>query len=422
MRVRSWSWLLAVLALTLVACGDDDGGAGTGGAGTGGAGTGGSDADASTETDAGEITCNDVETLSDTIDEDTTVGPGCVRIDRTIVTNDATLTIAAGTRVLMASAGFLDISPYGDGSALVAVGTASAPIVFTSEAASPAAGDWQCVRITGASSASEVQYATFEYGGDPCETTGADYEGMLQLNSAARAISNNTFHHSLTHGVLIQPEGNVRAFDNNAFADNEKAGLRVAAPQLLTLGTGLTFADTDDRIEVDSTFPLSDTGTLLGQPVPFRVPGNLDINNSAEVTFAAGVTIQFTGGSLDVFTGNLLVEGTAERPVVFTSAAASPLKGDWGCVTFSSVNGTPRFDHAIFEYAGNGTGCTGANYETALNATETTVITNSTFRHIAGSAVRGYPCNVDAWCMNTFESVDVGPLACDFGEVPTACL
>jgi len=103
---------------------------------------------------------------------------------------------------------------------------------------------------------------------------------------------------------------------------------------------------------------------------------------------------------------------------VFTSSQPNPMPGDWGCITFSSVTGTPRFDHAVVEYAGNGEGCTGANYETALVVPHAAVIVNSTFRNIAGAAVTASDCNVADWCENTFESVEVGPLAC---MQPTAC-
>jgi hypothetical protein len=43
---------------------------------------------------------------------------------------------------------------------------------------------------------------------------------MLLLNTALRSVSNNTFRHSTTHGVAIQSNGTVRAFDDNTFEEN----------------------------------------------------------------------------------------------------------------------------------------------------------------------------------------------------------
>jgi hypothetical protein len=391
-------------------------GKGSGGtAGAAGSGEGG-------EAGAGVIDCTDAELLPEDISTDTTVGPGCVRIDRTFVTNGAVLTIAPGTRVEMEAAAFLSVAGSGDNAALVAVGTAADPIVFTSAALDPAPGDWQCVRIGADSSASDIRFTTFEYGGEPCAATGADYEGMLQIDASLRGVTNSTFRNSSTYGVLIQPNGGVRAFENNSFAANEDAGIHVAAPQLLALGEGLTFP-ADDRIHVDTTFGLESSGDLLGQPVPFLIPSGFSIGGMAEVTIGAGARLEFMGGSLEVFIANLLVEGTEAEPVVFTSGLSNPTAGDWGCVHFSSVTGTPRFDHAIFEYAGNGMGCTGAQHESALVVPETAVITNCAFADIAGSAIRtSGECNIADWCENTFEdTVEVGPLACDSGGVATAC-
>jgi hypothetical protein len=398
------------------------GSAGSAGNLTGGSsGTGGSGGTSGEGGAGGADDCADVEPLPATVDTDTTVGPGCVRIDRTFVTDGAVLTIEPGTTVLMAAGGFLDLGGNGDNSALVSIGTETDPITFTAEGANPAPGEWECVRVGGASSATEIRYTTFEYGGAPCSSTGADYEGALQINAAARAVSNSTFRQSLTHGVLIGADGGVREFENNGFSDNEEFSIDIAAPQLLVLGEGLEFADADDRIEVDTTFSLASTGTWLDQPVPFRVVGGLDIRGNAEVTLAAGVTLEMTGASIDVFTANLLVAGKETDPVTITSAQANPLPGDWGCIAFSSTTGNPRFEYAVIEYAGNGQGCTGANYETALRLQDSAVITNTTFRNIAGSAITASTCNSDDWCENTYESVEVGPLACGVGQMPTAC-
>ena len=360
--------------------------------------------------------CANAETLPDSITEDLSVGPGCVRIDRTTVSLGAKLTIAAGSTVQFAPAGYLDF----ESSALSAVGTAAQPIVFTSAQSAPSPGDWQCIYLEGASSDVSIEHAVFEYGGDGCDANGAGHETMLVINSAARAISNNTFRRSISHGVMLLADGNVRAFENNAFAENEDASINVAAPQVLQLGTGLTFADTDDYILVDSTFGLASSGNWLTQPVPFRLVGGFDIHDMAEVTLDAGLRLELDGNTFEVFNANMIVAGTEDAPVTFTLSFASPSAGDWGCILFSSPQGTPRFDYAVIEYAGNGQGCTGANYEGALLVPDVAIIRNTVFRNIAGFAIQAPECNIPDWCENTFESVETGPLSCNLNE-PTVC-
>jgi hypothetical protein len=194
----------------------------------------------------------------------------------------------------------------------------------------------------------------------------------------------------------------------------------VAATQVLQLGEGLSFANDDDYILVNTTFSLASSGNWRAQPVPFRLVGGFGIHDMAEVTLDAGLRLELDGNSFDVFNANLIVAGTEAAPVTFSSSFASPSAGDWGCITFSSVTGTPRFDYAVIEYAGNGQGCTGATYEGALVVPDSAIIRNSVFRDIAGFAVQAGECNPD-WCENAFESVEVGPLSCDSPATPTAC-
>jgi hypothetical protein len=303
---------------------------------------------------------------------------------------------------------------------LRAVGSAESPIVFTSAATDPLPGDWQCVRLAGDAAGSELRFVTFEYGGAPCEATSARYEGLLQVATPTAAVSDGVFRRSLTHGVLIQTEGTLDEFRDNTFTDNTAASVDVAAPQLLALGTGLAFTTPGDRIDVNTTFSLRSSGTWLAQPVPFRLADGLEIGG-ADVTIAAGARIELGSGSIVVFDSTLTAAGTEESPVTFTSARDPQAPGDWGCITFSAPSGTPSFRHAVVEYAGSGALCTGAEYETALHVPEDAVIADSTFRSIAGSAITSTECNLAQWCDNTFESVETGPLACDTGQMPTAC-
>lgn len=379
--------------------------------------------DSATTSDTAVAGCSGADLIPARVDSDLTVGPGCVRLDRTEVREGAVLTIAPGTTVAVEASGFMNVSALGSGAALVAKGTATDRILFTSVAASPSAGDWQCVRLGSASSGSELEYVTFEYGGQPCEATGADFETTLDLNAAVKSITNVTVRHSQTHGVLFQSGGAVRQFDNNTFSDNGAASILVHAKQLLALGAPNTFVDADDFIEVDTTFGLETTGTWRAQSVPFRVPAGLDFRGKATVTIEAGTRIEFLGGSMEVFDSTIAVEGTTTDPVVFTSAQASPAAGDWGCVYLNSLTGTASFANAVFEFAGNGERCSGASYTAALVAPKATIISGSTFRSIAGDAIktREADCNLD-WCDNTFESVSGEPAVCGTSSTPISCL
>lgn len=364
--------------------------------------------------------CADAETLPRNIEVDTTVGPGCVRLNRTTLGEAAVLTIAPGTTVLVEPAGFLSVGD-GDNSAVVAVGTAAQPIRFTSAAADPEPGDWQCVFIGSGSSATELDHVVFEYGGAPCAAVGSGPETVLDVHAGVRSLTNLTITDSSSHAITIYAEASVRAFQNNTFARNELASLVVHAKEIPTLEVPNTFEDADDYIDVDTTFPIDGSGDWVAQGVPFRVTGRLGLNPGAAITVGPGVRIEMSGSSIDAFDAEFNIEGTEEEPVVITSARPSPLAGDWGCLLYSNTTVTPSINHAVFEYAGNGQGCSGAAYKAALVVPETARITNTTFREIEGYAVRSSECDTTEWCTNTFEAVELGPLQCGASAVATTC-
>lgn len=225
--------------------------------------------------------------------------------------------------------------------------------------------------------------------------------------------------------MKIQNKAGVRGFQNNRFARNGKNGeasLWVAQNEIVTLGTPNSFEDTDDFIRVDTTFSAEQSGTWQAQAVPFRAAG-LRISGESQVTIAAGTRIELTGGTVEVFNANMITQGTAAAPVVFTSANAMPLKGDWGCIWYSSVEGTPSLSNTVIEYGGSGDGCSGANYKVALVVPNSAQLAGVTIRNIAGAGIRtGVACDMlTAWCAaTTFMGLDGAQFQCGNASSMTA--
>lgn len=372
--------------------------------------TSGSDSEGMTTGDACPM-------LPETVDTDLVVGPGCVRLYRTDITEGATLTIVADTIVEVEPGGFLHAGPYGDNSALVIEGNESAPVRFRSVGATPVAGDWQCVRIGTGSSASSIVWTIFEHGGQGCDAVGNKPETTVDIHAPLLKFSYNEVRASAGHGVILGDAALVREFETNTFADNARASLRVAPAAILSVPGGQVFVDADEVVEVEGVHDSIDgVGTWSPQAVPYRLLKYVQVGGDGDVTLAAGAVLQLDGSSLGVFGGKLSVAGTVDAPVVFTSAQAAPQAGDWGCLTYSSVTSPPQIDHAIFEYGGNGIDCTGAVYKVALAGPPTMQITNTTFRDLAGAAIHSSDTCDPAWCDNTFESV--GPPLFECNDPP----
>ncbi|MFZ5482310.1 MAG: MopE-related protein [Myxococcota bacterium] len=109
--------------------------------------------------------------------------------------SSATLTIEAGTRLEFASTASLLVgsSTYGK---ITAVGTSASPIVFTSAASSPAAGDWDGIQVGYYDRGSTFDYTSISYGG-------ANGVGNLYFYycNAATTVSNSSISYSSRYGI-----------------------------------------------------------------------------------------------------------------------------------------------------------------------------------------------------------------------------
>jgi len=170
---------IAALPASMVACGDDDS------TGTGGSGAGTSNGGSGAGTSNGGGVPTDFETITGTLSDDLTLtaDTNWMLEGNVIIPDGVTLTIEAGTTV------YGDTNTKGtlvvrQGAQLIANGTADSPIVFTSPAPEPQAGDWGGVVILGRApitvgggetTASIEGFTTDEiYGGnDPADSSGS---------------------------------------------------------------------------------------------------------------------------------------------------------------------------------------------------------------------------------------------------------
>lgn len=211
------------------------------------------------------------------------------------------------------------------------------------------------------------------------------------------------------------------AFDNlpnGAYVGNERDEILVDPAGGRTSGSGL----------------LADA-TLHERGVPYRIGtstgDNLRIGGRPDgqlvtLTIEPGVVMKFApASSLRVqhfantkpSTAALRALGTAAKPIVMTSAAATPQAGDWMGLWFGGVPAaTNQLDHVRIEYAGGDCGCI---LNTCSNITQhegaviftaqppAAFITNTTFSKIAGHGItEGFDgAFVDFRATNSFDGV-----------------
>lgn len=192
-----------------------------------------------------------------------------------------TLTLEPGVEVRFNANYYLMIGvSSGDPGALVAQGSEAGPIVFTSNKATPAPGDWNYIAFYPTFSGTCVMaHCTVEYGG---AGTGAIY-----LYNAAPSIKNTLIRNSKTSGVYlsgtgcndailqfntvtlnnygVQCTGSAQPFirDNN-FVANTSYGLYNSSSALVTAENNWWGMTTGPNTGGDATYGNVDTDPWLG--------------------------------------------------------------------------------------------------------------------------------------------------------------
>jgi len=223
------------------------------------------------------------------------------------VNSGSTLTIQPGVTLKFSPGAGIQV----DGQ-LVARGTASSPITFTSASASPAPGDWTAISF-GASSVpasydanggytggSALQYALIQYaGGAP---TSGDQPAAIQFLTSGPFLDHDTIQKSKTGGISGSGVLNARITNNQIVASGTD-GIRLSqsasgqqatitsnvvngssgAGLALNVSTGTTTTVVGNTLGGNKSSGIAVTASLSGAPLTpsLAIKGNLLTGNSA---------------------------------------------------------------------------------------------------------------------------------------------
>lgn len=292
----------------------------------------------------------------------------------------ATLTVAPCATVELEEDSGITVAMPGTPTegALVAEGDETHPIRFEGKDGAR----WGYVLFdTGASG--RLRHVTFEGGG------AEDPEGasLVLLGDGTFPVRRDVL---VDHVSVVDSLGaGVRAQNLHGFAEGStdlvvtESGsaehpfpVVVGEHEATTLPRGDYTGNEIDAISIDTAFHLAESGTLKNLGVPYRVGtwdgGNLVIGAGpgeplAVLTIEAGVRLEMhraVGLKVELATGDfpasgaIVARGTAEAPVVFTSAEATPAPGDWQGLSFGGVpSAESSIEHARIEYTGADCGC-----------------------------------------------------------------
>jgi hypothetical protein len=255
-------------------------------------------------------------------------------------------------------------------------------------------------------------------GGGTCDVAGGAFHAAVEVDGTLASMHRSTVRQSAGNGIEFALNAQLLDFGDNHFGDNAKASVATRVALLGATGGGNTFDAAGDTIDVTDLSALQGTVTLHKQAVPYHIAAtSFQIGNGATMTIEPGTTIALAGGNFSVGGSALLLAmGTAAEPIVFTSAAATPAAGDWGCLMFQgSELGTSVVDHVAVAYGGS-KACVG--YKTGLligQYVQSLQVTASAFHDLAGNAIYSQSalCDKTGWqASDTFTATGCDPIRC----------
>lgn len=355
------------------------------------------------------------------------------------VRNGATLTIEPCATVLFAPKAGLVLGRGGE--KLVARGTADRPIAFRAREAAP----WATIEVSHPGRA-ELAHVTISGGGEDKFRPGA-----LSLSADSQTpvkpvllVEKVRIVEARGHGVFTRYNGGFDPASSDLVITGSGTAeapypVRLTDGAMGSLPPGTYTGNMRDEILVEPETINRTTGvqenlTVRDRGVPYRIAGLLRVTEKAPggapavLTLEPGVKLRFEKGrSFDVGhatstpagSGVLVAEGTADKPVVLTSAATPPAAGDWTGIFYKSrPRPENKLSHVRIEYAGGACQCTllhcpqtGTSNSAIIISADTppaAFITNTTIAHSAGNGIlRGWigTGGPDFTATNTFTDV-----------------
>ncbi|WP_224365595.1 hypothetical protein [Hyalangium versicolor] len=270
--------------------------------------------------------------------------------------------------------------------ALRAVGSSSAPILFTADSDNPQPGYWGGIHMLGKSAAGTVlSHATIEYAGglltlssEPEETLKRTAAGLRVIGDVdARApvrsvtVQDVIVQKSQNQGVVLVGAGFTEDSHRLTVRDTMGVAVKASTNEVGTLpGDSALGNNSTNAVQVFlGSVTTTQTWPNLGVPYQFvdetglGVPIGLVVGSASSptLTLSAGIEFQMPAESFiligtkdeneNPLPGKLKAQGTAQAPIRFVPASASPTKGFWSGLFFQGPAGS-SLDYVTVTHAG----------------------------------------------------------------------
>ena len=268
---------------------------------------------------------------------------------------------------------------------LIAQGTASQHITFTSSKSSPTPGSWMGLGFGLCDEGTILEYCDISYAG--CNTTttlGGDlitWFGNVTINNCGSnlTISNSTFSNSKYDGIYIR-DNSTPSISSCTFENNGRYGINcrltssdptITDCNILNNGdyaislyantvpniTGTMTITGNTKNAISVAVEDIETGTWHNHGVPYEMNNSFAVNDGKTLTLDPGVSLQFEWSWYSiVIEGKLIAQGTASQHITFTSSQSSPSPADWVGIGFGLCDAGTILEYCDISYAGYGSG------------------------------------------------------------------
>jgi hypothetical protein len=274
-------------------------------------------------------------------------GPYLLRANvRTIVCSGVTVTCRAGTRIQADSAAELRVA-----GALVAQGTATAPVVFEPVPTTTWPGAWHGIEFRADGRSSRLTWTTVALAGG-----GDDFGAAVVCRGSTTAVprpvlSHCTIAHSAGDGLRsarAAPSLSACTITGCLYAAcrNVEGGcVDFTGPASSAAGNGSDSVDFDREGQA-ITFPQA-----WGPGLPYRLLGPVWVRAGGRLTLKAGLTLSM-GPLCDLVAaeGPILAEGTGTRPITLCGVQRG--RGMWGGIYVLAGGAPSVFRHCRISDAG----------------------------------------------------------------------
>ncbi|MFN8444982.1 MAG: Ig-like domain-containing protein [Caldilineaceae bacterium] len=233
----------------------------------------------------------------------------------------ASLTIPPGVTLRFGSEGGSANLFVSDGGTLIAEGTAVQPIIFTSVAATPHAGDWQGITI---GTGGVAQFAYCEIG-----DAGRNALPALRLDSSAVQVRHCRIHHNQADGIFLFSFGITPLIEDSTLDHNGGIAIEQISANMAPIYRRLTAsANGTDAVQMAGGFFTGDRSWHFGEAgIPILVDGSLQIPTGVALELEPGSELRFLANSDVSVSGSLFALGSPTRPITFTAQPQHP--GVW---------------------------------------------------------------------------------------------